>query len=434
MENRVTPGYRVLMMVINAIAFYTSGQLAWMFYGFFDLIQAYFGASSSQMGLIGTVTGLVMIVFWPLGGMIADKLSIRMAFVGSMSVTTGIYVLYAFVTDFNMYLFMVFCSCLVVGVLYGLAAKVVKRLHTPDTESKGLGWLWSIYALIGTVLGFAGSYLIETMDLAGWKPLMFLFAGASAVATIGGFLLLKEEKLNDWSALEKDTGEKKSGFSFADVKQVLLMPELWVAGLIYHTMLMITCAGIYAVTMLGNIYMVPLSVITAIGTVRAYLARTFLAPMTGSIVAKTGDSMKLIRFLVSLAIAGIVVFFMFPMGGDYMWVGILLVGVMTIGFGMQAPLWMTPINEIRVPTAYQGTAVGVYSAIGCITDAYIYVLCGYFVDTYGVYTGNKMVFGFIACMLVICFFLTIKCGKMIEKRNAMLDAELDLSSVPVVEG
>ena len=419
MENRVKPGFRRIALFFNAIAFYTSGQLAWMYYGYFDLMKEYFGVSGTEMGYLGLVTGLVMIVCWPLGGMIADKLSIRTAFVSMMGATTAIYVINSFVTNYYVYLGIVFVSCLVVGGLYGLAAKVVKRIYTPETENTGVGFLWAVYAIIGTALGFSGAYLVELYGLAGWSPLMFLFAGASAVAAIGGFFLLKEENLNP---VVVDESAEKSAFKFADVKKVLLMPELWVAGLIYHTMLMMTCAGISAISMLGDIYMVPLAVITAIGTVRAYLARVFLAPTSGAIVAKTKDSMGMIRYLCIAAIAGIVLFFLFPMTSDYMYIAIILVVVMTIGFGMQAPLWMTPINDMRIAPAYQGTAVGVYNAIGCISDAYIYILTGWFVDTYGVYQGNQMTFGFIGVMLAICIVLTIVCGKMIKKRNAKLDA------------
>lgn len=422
MQNRVKPGYRWTVSVLNAIGFYTASQLAWLFYGFFDFIKNYFDATGSQMGLIGTITGLVMIVCWPLGGMIVDRLPIRVSFIGSMVLTSIIYVINAFVTSFNVYLTIVFLSCLLVGAYYGLAAKMVKRLNTPESESKGLGWLWSFYAITGSLLGFAGAYLVKYLDLGAWKPLMFMFAAFSAVVAIGGFFLVKEEKLNDWSQLQ--IGEASaSKFSFKQVTKVLLMPELWVAGLIYHTMLMMTAAGISAVSMLADIYMVPLYIITAIGTIRAYLARSVLSPVTGVIVSKTGDSMKLIRILVLLALAGIAVFFMFPMGGEYMWVGILLVAVMTIGFGMQAPLWMTPINELQIPVAYQGTAVGLYNAIGCIGDAYIYIVTGYLVDRYGIYDGNRYIFMLIAAMLILCFVLTLLCSKMIKKRRAKLAAE-----------
>lgn len=420
MQNKVSPGYRWTLSILNAIGFYTVCQLAWLFYGFFDFIKNYFGATGAQMGMIGTITGIVMIICWPLGGMIVDKLPIRVSFVGASGLAALGYFVNAFVTNFYVYLAIVFCSCLVVGANYGLSAKIVKRIYTPETESKGIGWLFCFYAVTGALLGFAGAYLVKSMGIDAWKPLMFMFSGCCAFVAIGGFFLVKEDRLNPPETTA--AGSASEGFSFSKVKEVLLMPELWVAGLIYHTMLMMTAGGIAAVSMLSDIYLVPLYIITAIGTVRAYLARSILSPITGAIVAKTGDSMKLIRLLCLQALAGIVIFFMFPMGGEYMWVGILLVAVMTIGFGMQAPLWMTPINELQIPSAYQGTAIGLYNAIGCIGDAYIYIVTGWLVDTYGIYDGNRYIFMLIGCMLIVCFLLTLACSRMIQKRRRMLAA------------
>ena len=75
------------------------------------------------------------------------------------------------------------------------------------------------------------------------------------------------------------------------------------------------------------------------------------------------------------------------------------------------------------PSLY-GTAIGTYNAIGCISDAFIYILCGYFVDTYGVITGNRYVFVFIGIMLFICLALTYVETKMIKKRRDALGRPL----------
>ncbi len=321
-----------------------------------------------------------------------------------------------------------------VGGFYGLAAKVIKGLSMPETEARNLGMLWSIYAVTGSALGAIGAYFIATMEgFSGWKPLMFCFGGVAFFVMIMGFLFLKEEKLNDWSVLAKSK-EEASKFEFKHLGKVLLMPELWVAGLIYHTMLMITAAGIEAVNMMGQVYLVPVVIVSLIGTFRAYMARCFLSPLSGYMAGKTGDSMKIIRLLLIVGLVAIGIFFLFPTSPEYMWVGIVLVLAMTFGFGMQAPLWMTPITEIRVPQAYQGTAVGVYNALGSASDSYIYIVIGILkgnniieningVDTVTGTAGYQQIFMLIAGVLIVCFIATLVLNKMIKKRNAMLDAQ-----------
>ena len=157
-----------------------------------------------------------------------------------------------------------------------------------------------------------------------------------------------------------------------------------------------------------------------LGVFRTYLGRVILSPLSGAMIDKMGSSMGVIRILLGITLAGFILFFLFPMTSDYFWVAILLVAACTIGFGMQATCWITPISEIKVPIAYHGTAIGVYNGIGCISDAFIYVLTGSWIDKYGDIDGNRIGFAFIGVMLIICFILTIIETRMIKKRAAKL--------------
>ncbi|NCB62605.1 MAG: MFS transporter [Clostridia bacterium] len=422
LENRVSGGYKWLMLALVGLGYTTCCMTIWMFYSYYDLMQEYFQATNTQMGYMSLITGLVMIVCWPVGGMVADKISMRKAYIGCMIFTVVFFVILAGLTSFNIYLVMLFASCVMMGVYYTLFGKIVKGVSTPETEGKNTGYFWAIYALGGSVIGAFGSYFVTKMGMGGWRPLMYMFIGLAAVCAVVCFVALKEDKFNDWTVLETDKSTAK--FQFSQVKKVLLMPEIWVASFIYFTMLMITCAGIRAVSMMKTVYMVPLGIVTFIGIFRQYLGRVVLSPTSGWLIDKWGSSMKVIRVFLIVTLVGMAVFFIFPMGGDYFWVGILLVVACTIGYGMQSPCWMTPISEIGVPVAYHGTAIGLYNGIGCISDAFIYILCGSWVDKYGDIKGNQLSIGFIAVMLVICFVLTIIETRMIKQRRDALGRPL----------
>lgn len=418
MVNRVTPGYKWIMLIMCGFGYASTCMAIWMYYSYYDLMMAYFGVTNTQMGYIGTITGLVMIVCWPVGGMVADKIPMKVAYLACMAFTIVDFVVLAFSNSFTLYLVTVFLACFMMGVYYTLFGKIVKGVSTPETEGKNTGYFWALYSVAGTIIGALGSYCISKMDLAAWRPLMFMFVICAVAMCVVCVIFLKEDKFNDWSVLESSGAPAK--FQMSQVGKVLLMPEIWVAGLIYFTMLMITCAGIKAVTMMQTIYLVPLGIVTFLATFRQYIGRVILSPVSGFLIDKLGSSMRVIRIFLVITIAGFAVFFIFPMGGDFFWVGILLVVACTIGYGMQAPCWMTPISEIKVPVAYHGTAIGLYNAIGCISDAFIYVITGNWVDKYGDITGNKIVFTFIGVMLIICFVLTIVETRMIKKRRDAL--------------
>lgn len=415
MINRVSKGYKWLMLFLVGFGYTTTCMTIWMFYSYYDLMQEYFKASNTQMGYLGLITGLFMIVCWPLGGMIADKVSMRKSFLVCMAFTAVFFVVLAGLTSFNMYLVMLFASCVMMGVYYTLFGKVVKGVSTPETEGKNTGYFWAIYSLGGSIIGALGSYFVSQMGMGGWRPLMYLFTGLAVICAVVCYFCLREDKFNDWTVL--DTNKEESKFNLKDVKKVLLMPEIWVAALIYFTMLMITCAGIRAVSMMKTVYMVPLGIVTFIGVFRQYIGRVLLSPVSGALIDKWGSSMKVIRLFLVITLAGMAVFFIFPIGGSYFWVGILLVVCCTIGYAMQAPCWMTPVSEIGVPVAYHGTAIGLYNGIGCISDAFIYILVGNWVDKYGDIKGNRLSIGFIGCMLIICFVLTLIETRMIKTRR-----------------
>lgn len=417
MQNKVSNSYKWLMLVMCGFGYAGTCMNIWMFYSYYSLMQAYFGATNTQMGYIGTITGLVMIVCWPLGGMIADKIKMKTAYIGCMVFSVVDFIVLSMSNSFTLYLITVFLSCFMMGVYYTLFGKIVKGVSTPETEGKNTGYFWALYALGGSIIGALGSWFVTKYDLAGWRPLMYCFIVVDIICTIICVLKLDEDKFNDWTELEGGDAPK---FQFNQVGKVLLMPEIWVAGLIYFTMLMITCAGIMAVSMMSTIYMVPLGIVTFIGIFRQYLGRVILSPLSGAMIDKMGSSMKVIRIFVGITLIGFAFFFIFPMGDKYFWVGILLVVACTIGYGMQSPCWMTPISEIQVPVAYHGTAIGLYNAIGCISDAFIYVLTGSWVDKYGDVTGNKISFAFIGVMLILCFVLTMIESRMIAKRKDAL--------------
>lgn len=417
MVNKVSNGYKWLMLAMCGFGYAGTCMNIWMFYSYYNLMQEHFGATSTQMGTIGTITGLVMIVCWPLGGMIVDKISMKLAFVGCMIFSIVDFVILAMSDSFSLYLVTVFASCFMMGIYYTLFGKICKGVSTPETEGKNTGYFWALYAIAGSLIGALGSWFVGKMGPEGWAPLMYCFIAVDVICMICAIFFLDEKKFNDWSVLEAGGASK---FEFSQLKKVLLMPEIWVAGLIYCTMLMITCAGILAVSMMSTIYMVPLGVVTLIGIFRQYLGRVILSPLSGALIDKMGSSMKVIRIFVAITLAGFVIFFIFPMNQDYFWVAILLVVACTIGYGMQSPCWMTPISEIKVPVAFHGTAIGIYNAIGCISDAFIYVLTGMWIDKYGNITGNKISFAFIGAMLILCFVLTIVESRMIAKRQDAL--------------
>lgn len=417
MENKVSNGYKWLMLAMCGFGYAGTCMNIWMFYSYYNLMQNYFGVSGTQMGSIGTITGLVMIVCWPLGGMIADKIKMKTAFIGCMIFSIADFLVLAFSNSFSLYLVTVFLSCFMMGIYYTLFGKIVKGVSTPETEGKNTGYFWALYAIAGSLIGALGSYFVAKMDVAGWKPLMFCFVAVDILCTIVCLTSLKEDKFNDWTVLE---GGEAPKFQFSQVAKVLLMPEIWVAGLIYFTMLMITCAGIMAVSLMESVYMVPLGVVTLIGIFRQYIGRVILSPLSGAMIDKMGSSMRVIRIFVLITLAGFVLFFVFPLSSDYRWVGILLVVACTIGYGMQSPCWMTPISEIKVPITYHGTAIGLYNAIGCISDAFIYVLTGMWIDKHGIEAGNRISFAFIGGMLVLCFVLTMVESRMIAKRRDAL--------------
>ncbi len=416
MVNRVSKGYKWLIILLAAVGSNVCYMSIWLFYSFYDLIQVHFNASSVGMGLLGTISGGLMLLGYPVGGIIVDKLGLRKAAVICAAYTAVDFILLSQSSNFNTFLAAEAISCFGTGIAVAEYNKLVKFVSVPDTEGKNNGFLWMLYSASGSLIGLIVAYIVNTSgEESGWQLLCLFYGILSAVIAIVSIIFIKEDKFNEWSVMNKP--DEDNAFHFRDLGKIILMPELWLISVVYFCTLMINAAGTYAVSMMRTVFLVPLGIVTAINVFKANFARIAIAPISGVLRDKFKSCQRISRLLIIIALVGFVIFFAFPMNEKYMWVGIVLVLTCTIAYSLECVTWAVPVSEIGISSKYFGTAVGIFNALGCIGDMFIYVLCGNWLTKYGT-EGNRYIFGFIGAMLIIGFVASLLETRMQKKRLA----------------
>ena len=99
--------------------------------------------------------------------------------------------------------------------------------------------------------------------------------------------------------------------------------------------------------------------------------------------------------------------------------------LVTVSSYLNSSALYTPVTEARVPLKYVGTVLGFASTLGYSTDAWIYNVCGGWIDNYGdvAYNYIFMLQAFGAAIMIISGILLAKLYKKAQaKEEKTLDA------------
>ena len=77
-------------------------------------------------------------------------------------------------------------------------------------------------------------------------------------------------------------------------------------------------------------------------------------------------------------------------------------------------IYFVPLDEIKVPDNYVGTAVGVVSVIGFLSDAFLFTIWGKIMDAVPGAAGYKIMFGSLIGFCVVGLVLTVILSKRIK--------------------
>ena len=382
---------------------------------YYDAYLQTYGLTNSQMGMFGSIFGIMGACSYLFGGVVADMFSARKLMTISMILTglggllhlfhpsyimlVGIYFLWGFTSLF---------------AFWPALLKVLRSLANEDEQSKAYGFMDATRGITNAVqlavtLAIFNALSKKASDLAGLNGVVIFYSAVCIVMGIGLYFVLDEKKLQTGS----DDADDESKFSFAIVKQVLKMPVVWLLSLVvccsYTMPILFYYFTPYATANLG--------MTAAAGAMVTMLAQYVrpVACVVGGVAADKIGRANVMYGTMGIMLASTLVLIFARSMTNAVFIGICA----CIYFGMYGAysLVFSMFDECGIPKYMSGTAIGLICTIGYMPEFFCPLLAGKVLDTYG-NAGYHILFIFLAVMMVIGLILLTFYKRLVKKMNA----------------
>ena len=379
---------------------------------YYDAYLQTYGLTNSQMGMFGSIFGIMGACSYLFGGVVADMFSARKLMTISMILTglggllhlfhpsylmlVGIYFLWGFTSLF---------------AFWPALLKVLRSLANEDEQSKAYGFMDATRGItnalqLAVTLAIFNALSKKASDLAGLNGVVIFYSAVCIVMGIGLYFVLDEKKLQTGS----DDAEDDSKFSFAIVKQVLKMPVVWLLSLVvccsYTMPILFYYFTPYATANLG--------MTAAAGAMVTMLAQYIrpVACVVGGVAADRIGRANVMYGTMGIMLASTLVLIFARSMTNAVFVGICA----CIYFGMYGAysLVFSMFDECGIPKYMSGTAIGLICTIGYMPEFFCPLLAGKVLDTYG-NAGYHILFVFLAVMMVIGLILLTFYKRLVKK-------------------
>ncbi len=381
------------LFIIFLIAFGTTAMysLPYMKSTFYDPMREALNLSHSQLGDLLSLYGIVaMFAYFP-GGWLADRFSAKKLMLFSL-VSSGLLGFY-FAT------FPTYKQLVVVFVLWGITTiftfwassiKVIRMLGDSSEQGRLFGFYEGLSGIAGTSISFIGLYFFSKFSdvTIGFKYVVWMYSIASIVSGIVIYFMVEEKEVK---------GEEKLNIS--SLFKVMIMPKVWLIGLIIFSTYMIFSGLTYLNPYLKDVFKVSMGLVSAMAIIRTYLIKMGASPLAGVISDKVGSSVKVLMIGFIFISISMLIFIVTPQKPSLVMiivVNMLVLSVLIFGF---RGIYFATVDESNIPLEYTGAVVGFASLIGFVPDAFFYTLVGNWLDKYG-NLGYKYLF-------ILCFACAI---------------------------
>jgi len=196
----------------------------------FPTLQALWGLSYSNLGVISTIRNLLQSLSAPFWGYMSDKVSRKMVILFG----TGLWGLWTaavgFTQNFGQLLVIRAISGIGLGCLMPATFSIMSDTFPPKDRGKALG-LMEATGVFGIIIATIGLGFLATPTL--WRWGYFLLGGFSVLSGIMVWFFVKEPVRGEaepelaGKITEKDA--KRFGLQLSDLPKVLGIPTIWVA-------------------------------------------------------------------------------------------------------------------------------------------------------------------------------------------------------------
>lgn len=369
---------QIVAYLLCGLGFSFVMSFMYMQYVYYDAMLEVLHVTNAQLGFLISVKAIGDLIVAVPGGLVADRWDSKKVLVVFLAITTLTCGAFAMITTYKFALVVWFILAIVMGPWYSAVYKVVRITATPETIGKAYGFLGigvACGSIITNTMGLAlYSHFAEINSETGLKAILITFFVVGVVATIGGWLAVKD--LPTYTSPE----EESMKITVANLLAVLKDPGTWLYILgcfsIYSFQVSLSYFTPYFTAVVGTT--VALSGFIAV--FRQYGLRIISSPIGGMLGDKLDSTGKVIRGSMCILFAIVVLVMVLPQGTSF---GVLFAIVMVLGLlgTMNISLQASISKDCMVPPKHMGIVTGATALISA--DLFQATMFGNWLDTYG---------------------------------------------------
>ena len=368
---------------------------------------AVFALTNYQLGICFSIYGVVALLSYLYGGVLADVFSSRRLIASALFLTAlgGLY-LATFPNYFQLKLLFGYWGFTTIFLFWGAMIKATRVWGGDTQQGRAFGFLEGGRGLVAATLGAVGVFIFslflpETVEssslLQRQQAFRYVVLFTSALVFLIALMIF-------WGLHETEANADEKKLQKIKMTTVLEVMQYSAVRLL---MLIVLCAYVgYKVTDVFSLYAAEIIQFNEVDAAKVGAFQMYLRPivcvLVGILADKTKTSLWLIVGFLLMGL-GAMLFVSGSITSAWPWIFILSMVVVLIGtYGLRS-LYFSAFHEGKIPLAFTGTAVGVVSVLGYTPDIFMGPLMGILLDSFPGIKGHQLVF------LVLAIFSALGC-------------------------
>ncbi len=420
-------GQKMLVLLLMIISMCTIYVLPYLRYQFFTPLQEAMGLAgeTQKYGNLVTVYGIMNILMYLPGGIIADRFNPKKLMVFSM-ISSGVLGLWmATWPGYEMLLLIhILWGFTTVLTFWSTSVKVVNMLAASDEQGEMFGMLESGRGVLTLILNFIWVGIFALFANRGNLGMTIVVAAVSALMIISGVLLgFLLPPMNAEQATNASVKE-----SLTAMLGAFKLPITYILAAMIFVPSAIVATGSYYAPYLENVAGMNTVISSTFAVIRGTAFPIVAALLFGVLSKKIGRSSSLLlSSCVALVVLSIVLRLV-PGSAAVLWpLMIIMVCIAFFTGGCRAVNWAI-IDEAGTAKNMVGSVIGVASLIGYLPDAFIHTMYGGWIDTYDFTTAYNKIFNFCIIVAVVGAAFAFFGERIIKKRQMELKANGSVST------
>lgn len=369
--------------------------LMYIRYVFYDQMIQTLGCTNAQLGMLNTVCSTIYIVTTIPGAYLADKFDAKKIILFSISgITILTYVYAAFVTSYSMAMVVWALQPVVLMPYWGALIKYINNLGDEESAGNSYGLYYLVNGLAGA---FGNAFPLWVSKYFGYRGAVISIGTITLVATLAVWLFLDSEK-DKIARGDKMEGDEPIRLKY--VKHVLKWPGTYIIFIAYLTTYTVYSNVSYFNPYLIDVIGIDPDVSSVYSVIRSFGVMVVAAPLGGFLADKVFKSTSK-WFVAAFSISAVMfaVPLLFSEDSNVTLVCIYSLLPSFIVFALYAVTYSIT-RELHIPNTVMGTAVGLGSISGDISDAVFPTMFGTWLDKFG-NTGYTYIFFFLIGICVL---------------------------------